>query len=458
MREDHTVDGEPVNAIVAIDLGDGGESLGACSSADTISLLAAALAGRTLARSGLPGIIPTCRGTARTLYLAEIDANWRDRRAAHDRGRSGGIDLPAGMVARRHADRIRVRSLRLVEPLSLRSRNAGTARRWRRWRRSSACRNGSSACRPMRSPAPIGSYAPIRRRGSVVSRVWILRAERSRRSRRRSPNLARCAPTATASCFAPVRPIIPPASSRSISPSGRHTVLKKATDMLDRTDLALRDYLTKVESVEFPTTGGETAFGLFYPPRNPDYAPAPPASGRRCWSNATAGRPRRRRARSTSAMQYWTSRGIAVLDVNYGGSTGFGRAYRDRLQLELGRRRRRRLRGRRALPRRAGIGRRQALRHQRRQRRRLHDPRGAHLPRLLPRRGQLLRRERCRRACARHAQVRVALSRLADRALSAGGGALSRALAALSRGSAVEAGDLLPGRRGRRRAAEPGAK
>jgi dipeptidyl aminopeptidase/acylaminoacyl peptidase len=117
--------------------------------------------------------------------------------------------------------------------------------------------------------------------------------------------------------------------------SGRHSVLKRATDILDRTDLHLGDYLTRVESVEFPTTGGETAFGLFYPPRNPDYAP--PAEERppllvKCHGGPTSA------ASSTLnlGIQYWTSRGIAVLDVNYRGSTGFGRAYRDRLQLNWG--------------------------------------------------------------------------------------------------------------------------
>jgi dipeptidyl aminopeptidase/acylaminoacyl peptidase len=117
--------------------------------------------------------------------------------------------------------------------------------------------------------------------------------------------------------------------------SGRHSVLKRATDILDRQDLQVGDYLTRVESLEFPTTGGETAFGLFYPPRNADYEPGteecPPLLVK-CHGGPTSA------ASSTLnlGVQYWTSRGIAVLDVNYRGSTGFGRAYRDRLQLNWG--------------------------------------------------------------------------------------------------------------------------
>src|SRR5262249_7946238 len=117
--------------------------------------------------------------------------------------------------------------------------------------------------------------------------------------------------------------------------SGQHSVLKKATDILDRTELHLRDYLTRVESVEFPTTGGETAFGLFYPPRNPAYGRD--ARGRPPLLAKAQGGPTAAASSPLNlGIQYWTSRGIAVLDVNYRGSTGFGRAYRDRLQLDWG--------------------------------------------------------------------------------------------------------------------------
>ena len=117
--------------------------------------------------------------------------------------------------------------------------------------------------------------------------------------------------------------------------SGRHVVHKQVTDVLERAEPRIADYLTKVEAIEFPTAGGSTAFGLFYPPHNPDYAP--PAGEKppllvKCHGGPTSA------ASSTLnlSIQYWTSRGIAVLDVNYGGSTGFGRAYRDRLHLAWG--------------------------------------------------------------------------------------------------------------------------
>jgi dipeptidyl aminopeptidase/acylaminoacyl peptidase len=113
--------------------------------------------------------------------------------------------------------------------------------------------------------------------------------------------------------------------------SGRYRVLKKATDILDRADLRIGDYPTTVEPIEFPTSAGRTAFGLFYRPRNPDYA-APggekPPLLVKCHGGPTSA------ASSTLnlGIHYWTSRGIAVLDVNYGGSSGFGRA------IKLGRR------------------------------------------------------------------------------------------------------------------------
>jgi dipeptidyl aminopeptidase/acylaminoacyl peptidase len=115
----------------------------------------------------------------------------------------------------------------------------------------------------------------------------------------------------------------------------QYRVLKQATNLLVRTELNIANYITKVEPVEFPTTGGKTAFGLFYPPHNPDYAGSaderPPLLVK-CHGGPTSS--------ASSALnlgtQFWTSRGIAVFDVDYGGSTGFGREYRERLKLNWG--------------------------------------------------------------------------------------------------------------------------
>ena len=90
------------------------------------------------------------------------------------------------------------------------------------------------------------------------------------------------------------------------------------------------DYFSTPETIEFPTENGLTAFGYFYPPCNPDCAA--PAAERPPLIVISHGGPT---SAATNALklgiQYWTSRGFAVLDVNYGGSSGFGRAYRRRL-------------------------------------------------------------------------------------------------------------------------------
>ncbi|MEP0919450.1 S9 family peptidase [Leptolyngbya sp. DQ-M1] len=90
-------------------------------------------------------------------------------------------------------------------------------------------------------------------------------------------------------------------------------------------------YLSVPEAIEFPTENNLTAFALYYAPKNKDYTASEgerPPMLVKSHGGPTA---------STSAafnlgIQYWTSRGFAVLDVNYGGSTGYGRAYRERLK------------------------------------------------------------------------------------------------------------------------------
>ena len=95
-------------------------------------------------------------------------------------------------------------------------------------------------------------------------------------------------------------------------------------------------YLSTPQAIEFPTEGGLSAHAFFSPPQNRDYTP--PADELPPLLVISHGGPTS--ATSTALdleVQYWTSRGIAVLDVNYGGSSGYGRAYRQRLNSQWGR-------------------------------------------------------------------------------------------------------------------------
>jgi dipeptidyl aminopeptidase/acylaminoacyl peptidase len=89
-------------------------------------------------------------------------------------------------------------------------------------------------------------------------------------------------------------------------------------------------YLSTPQSIEFPTEDGLKAYGLFYPPRNKDFRP--PHGEKPPLIVISHGGPTSSTDTSLKlSIQYWTSRGFAVLDVNYGGSTGYGRPYRERL-------------------------------------------------------------------------------------------------------------------------------
>ena len=94
-------------------------------------------------------------------------------------------------------------------------------------------------------------------------------------------------------------------------------------------------YLSIPEAVEFPTEGGLTAHAFLYRPQNRDHT-APEGTRPPLIVKSHGGPTGATSSLFSLAIQYWTSRGFAVLDVNYGGSTGYGRAYRERLKGKWG--------------------------------------------------------------------------------------------------------------------------
>lgn len=95
------------------------------------------------------------------------------------------------------------------------------------------------------------------------------------------------------------------------------------------------DFISRAKSIAFETGPGEESFAWYYPPRNPafeapkgDLPPLIVLSHGGPTANSSNG--------FNMAIQYWTSRGFAIVDVNYSGSTGYGRKYRERLKGEWG--------------------------------------------------------------------------------------------------------------------------
>lgn len=112
--------------------------------------------------------------------------------------------------------------------------------------------------------------------------------------------------------------------------SGTYETLRKASE------LELEEgFLSAAQAVEFPTEGGLTAHGFFYPPKNRDFT-APEGEQPPLIVKSHGGPTSATTSTLDIGNQFWTSRGFAVLDVNYGGSTGYGRAYRERLNGQWG--------------------------------------------------------------------------------------------------------------------------
>lgn len=96
-----------------------------------------------------------------------------------------------------------------------------------------------------------------------------------------------------------------------------------------------KGYLSQPQQIEFPTSNGKTAFAWYYPPQNKDFS-APQGTLPPLLVKSHGGPTAATTASYNLRIQYWTSRGFAFVDVNYGGSTGYGRDYRQRLNKNWG--------------------------------------------------------------------------------------------------------------------------
>ncbi|HZE72384.1 MAG TPA: prolyl oligopeptidase family serine peptidase [Pyrinomonadaceae bacterium] len=129
---------------------------------------------------------------------------------------------------------------------------------------------------------------------------------------------------------------------RAGSPSDRASIVRLdvhtgASEILRRSNNVAIDeeYISVPEAIEFPTAEGLTAHAFFYEPKNPDYS-APAVELPPLLVKSHGGPTSAASTMQSLSVQFWTSRGIAVLDVNYGGGTGYGREYRRRLNGKWG--------------------------------------------------------------------------------------------------------------------------
>lgn len=96
-----------------------------------------------------------------------------------------------------------------------------------------------------------------------------------------------------------------------------------------------KPYFSRPQPISFPSDGADTAYAFFYAPNNPDWQ-ASAAEKPPLLVMSHGGPTAATDSGLNLGIQFWTSRGFAVADVNYRGSTGYGRKYRERLKGQWG--------------------------------------------------------------------------------------------------------------------------
>lgn len=117
-----------------------------------------------------------------------------------------------------------------------------------------------------------------------------------------------------------------PAKILKLDEDLKPTILKESTTLT--IDPA---YLSFPEHIQFPTSNHRVAYAYYYPPKNKNYQGLP-GTLPPLIVNSHGGPTARASSNLNLETQYWTSRGFAVVDVNYAGSTGYGRDYRNSLE------------------------------------------------------------------------------------------------------------------------------
>jgi len=319
VREDHTGSGEPKNAIVALDISAGGAGSVLFGKSDFVAYPRVSPDGRRIA--WIAWNHPNLPWDATTLYVANLTS----------RGISGITALTSGsresvLEPRWDSDG----SLYFVSDRS----NWWNLYRYKDNHVSPALVTEADIASPLWTLGQ-SSYA-LTGDGRAVIRYTVNARDKlgmvDLGSKRLTPVDLPCVGLSNIQLISPDTALAIAASTTQESAlvsidigTGQHRVLRApAAVELDK------KFISVAESLEFPTAGGKTAHAFYYPPANPDFVP-PPNEKPPLIVKVHGGPTSHSKPEFSLGTQFWTTRGFALLDVNHGGSSGFGRAYRERL-------------------------------------------------------------------------------------------------------------------------------